>query len=189
MGANACCLGEEVGDIKIIGEKLIITGILIGLEILKIIAFLYIHISMRSSKAGNSQKQSQKAPAKTTSWKDRISQADYDSLKETFDLFDEDHGGTIDPEEIDKVMEMLGLAGRSKIVFEMISGFKALGRPIKFDEFLEIVCSTVGDNKSKQGLAKVFNLWDPQGNGYIDFDSFKRISKELGETLNDDEIT
>ena len=61
-----------------------------------------------------------------------------------------------------------------------------MNRPIKFDEFLEIVCSTVGDNKSKAGLTKVFNLWDPQGNGVIDFDSFKRIAKELGETLNDD---
>ena len=71
----------------------------------------------------------------------------------------------------------------------MISGFKALNRPIRFDEFLEIVCSTVGDNKSREGLAKVFNLWDPEGNGVIDFASFKRIAKELGETLNDDEIT
>lgn len=53
---------------------------------------------MKSSKAGSSQRQSVKAPSKATSWKDRISQADYDSLKETFDLFDEDHGGTIDPE-------------------------------------------------------------------------------------------
>ncbi len=35
-------------------------------------------------------------PAKT-SWKDRISSADYDELKSTFDLFDEDGGGTIDP--------------------------------------------------------------------------------------------
>lgn len=36
----------------------------------------------------------------TITWKDRISQSDYESLKETFDLFDEDHGGTIDPIEI-----------------------------------------------------------------------------------------
>lgn len=52
---------------------------------------------MKNSKANASQKGSQKAAPKATSWKDRISQGDYDSLKETFDLFDEDHGGTIDP--------------------------------------------------------------------------------------------
>ena len=64
---------------------------------LKIIVSLIIYISMRNSKANTSQKGSQKAAPKVTSWKDRISQGDYDSLKETFDLFDEDHGGTIDP--------------------------------------------------------------------------------------------
>lgn len=37
-------------------------------------------------------------------------------------------------------------------------------------------------------MRKVFELWDNQGNGYVDFDSFKRIAKELGETLNDDEL-
>ena len=52
---------------------------------------------MKGSKANASNKGSQKAPPKVTSWKDRISQGDYDSLKETFDLFDEDRGGTIDP--------------------------------------------------------------------------------------------
>ena len=142
---------------------------------------------MKGSKGGTT---SQRAPVATkTSFRDRISQSDYDSLKETFDLFDEDGGGTIDPSEIEKVLEQLGLAGRSKIVFEMINGFRALNRPIKFDEFLEIVCSKVGDNKSREGLQKVFALWDPEGNGVIDFDSFKRIAKELGETLNDDELT
>ena len=34
----------------------------------------------------------------------------------------------------------------------------------------------------------MFELWDNEGNGVIDFNSFKRIAKELGETLNDDEI-
>ena len=88
---------------------------------------------MKGSKAGSSQKAQHKAVK--TSFRDRISQSDYDSLKETFDLFDDD-GGTIDPSEIEKVLEQLGLAGRSKIVFEMINGFRELNRPIKFDEFL-----------------------------------------------------
>lgn len=47
----------------------------------------------------------------------------------------------------------------------------------------------MGDNKSREGLKKVFSLWDPEGLGIIDFDSFKRIAKELGETMNDDDLT
>ena len=41
---------------------------------------------------------------KATSWKDRLFPEDYENLKATFDLFDDDHSGTIDPEEINKIM-------------------------------------------------------------------------------------
>jgi Ca2+-binding EF-hand superfamily protein len=36
-------------------------------------------------------------PAPTQSWKDRITTEDYDELKSTFDIFDEDGSGSIDP--------------------------------------------------------------------------------------------
>ena len=131
-------------------------------------------------------------PAKVaakTNWKDRLNETDYQQLKATFDLFDEDGGGSIDPIEIEKILDELGLKGRSEIVFEMINGLREVNRPIKFDEFLEIVCSKVGDTKSREGITKVFNIWDKPGSGFADFDSFKRIARELGETLNDDELT
>ena len=70
----------------------------------------------------------------------------------------------------------------------MITGLRDMNRPLNFDEFLEIVASKVGDTKSKEGLSKVFELWDNEGQGVIDFNSFKRVAKELGETLNDDEL-
>ena len=71
----------------------------------------------------------------------------------------------------------------------MITGLRQVNRPIKFDEFLEIVCSKVGDTKSRDGLTRVFQIWDKEGHGFADFDSFKRIARELGETLNDEELT
>lgn len=129
-----------------------------------------------------------KAPSKTN-WKDRLNETDYQELKATFDLFDEDGGGTIDPIEIEKILDELGLKGRSEIVFDMINGLRETNRPIKFDEFLEIICSKVGDTKSREGITKVYNIWDREGHGAVDFDSFKRIARELGETLNDDELT
>ena len=131
-------------------------------------------------------------PAKVqpkTSWKDRLSENDYNELKETFDLFDEDKGGSIDPVEIEKILNELGLKGRSSIVFEMINGLKDMNRSINFDEFLEIICSKVGDTSSRDGINRVFQIWDNESHGFADFESFKRIARELGETLNDEEIT
>ena len=64
-----------------------------------------------------------------------------------------------------------------------------MNRAIKFDEFLDVVCSKVGDCSSRDGITRVFQIWDKNGNGFADFDSFKRIARELGETLNDEELT
>lgn len=38
-----------------------------------------------------------KAKPVPTLWKDRLETQDYDELKQTFDIFDEDGSGTIDP--------------------------------------------------------------------------------------------
>jgi Ca2+-binding EF-hand superfamily protein len=71
----------------------------------------------------------------------------------------------------------------------MINSLKDVNRPIKFDEFLNIICSKVGDLKSRDGITRVFQLWDTEGHGYADFDSFKHVAKQLGETMNDQELT
>jgi Ca2+-binding EF-hand superfamily protein len=71
----------------------------------------------------------------------------------------------------------------------MINSLKDVNKPIRFDDFLNIICSKVGDCKSRDGITRVFQLWDKEGHGYVDYDSFKRIARELGETMNDDELT
>jgi len=132
---------------------------------------------MNKSKTSQPQPSKVVSKAASSSWKDRISEQDYEELKNTFDLFDEDHGGTIDPVEVEKILEELGLKGRSSIVFDLINGLRDLNRPINFEEFLGIVCSKVGDLKSRDGVTKVFELWDREGNGYADFESFKRVAR------------
>ena len=56
---------------------------------------------------------SNKKVSKSTAWKDRISEHDYQQLKNTFDLFDEEGTGEIDPAEINKILEELGLSRRN----------------------------------------------------------------------------
>jgi Ca2+-binding EF-hand superfamily protein len=48
----------------------------------------------RAKPVTTSSKVTPKAPS---NWKDRIQPEDYEELKNTFDVFDEDGSGTIDP--------------------------------------------------------------------------------------------
>jgi Ca2+-binding EF-hand superfamily protein len=73
-----------------------------------------------------------KTPA-VTSWKERIHPDDYEQLRNTFDLFDIDHSGTIDPEEIGKIMEELGEGRKGSFIYNIIDGLRVKNKPINFE--------------------------------------------------------
>jgi Ca2+-binding EF-hand superfamily protein len=103
------------------------------------------------------------------SWKDRLNAEDYDELKQTFDVFDEDGSGSIDPAEINKILDDLGLDKRNPFILSLINGLRDKNKPIQFPEFLDIICSRVGETKTKDGIKRVFALFDKDENGVIDF--------------------
>jgi Ca2+-binding EF-hand superfamily protein len=121
--------------------------------------------------------------------REKLSQHDLEELKSTFDLFDEESTGSIDPVEIQKILQELGLDKRNESVFQMILDLQGKGKNINFDEFLEVIYSKLGDTRTKEGLLKIFNLYDSEQAGSIDFDKIKKVCKELGETMTDEEIT
>lgn len=65
-------------------------------------------------------------------------------------------------------------------MFTMISDLQSKNRPITFDEFLEIICNRLGDTKSKDGLKKLFALYDTDNAGFIDFEKMRHVARELG---------
>lgn len=141
----------------------------------------------RTSKA-QPPAQPAKQPAAQLSWKDRLLAEDYDELKQTFDVFDEDGSGSIDPAEINKILDELGLDKRNPFILTLIHALRDKNKPIQFPEFLDIICSRVGETKTKNGLRSVFAQFDRDENGIVDFDEFKAVVKHLHENLNDDDI-
>jgi centrin-1 len=101
--------------------------------------------------------------------REKLSPHDLEELKSTFDLFDDDGTGSIDPQEIQKILQELGLDKRNESVFQMILDLQGKGKTINFDEFLEVIYSKLGDTRTKEGLLKIFNLYDTDLSGSIDF--------------------
>ena len=124
----------------------------------------------------------------SSAWKDRLDPADYEELKITFEVFDEDHSGSIDPAEISAVLEKLGTQGRSPYVLNLIYALQEKGKAINFEEFVEICGSRIGEVKTRDGIRRVFALIDKDENGIIDFEEFKNLSKYLKDNLTDDDV-
>lgn len=95
-------------------------------------------------------------------WKEKLMPEEYDQLKNVFDLFDEDHSGLIDPEEINKIMDELGESRKGTFAYGVIENLKSKGKTINFDEFLDLVCPKVGEVKTKEGIKTIFGHIDRQ---------------------------
>lgn len=77
---------------------------------------------------------------------------------------------------------------RNPFILSLIHALRDKNKPLNFNEFLETVCSRVGETKTKDGLKRVFALFDKNEDGVLDFEELKAICKQLHENLNDDEI-
>jgi Ca2+-binding EF-hand superfamily protein len=124
----------------------------------------------------------------TVNVKDKLDTLELKELKDIFELFDEDGSGTIDPSEVTQILSHLGLDKRNPIVFQMIEDMKSRTKAITFDDFLGIVVSKLGDVRTREGLTKLFSVYDNDDSGVIDFEKFKNVAREIGENLNDDQI-
>lgn len=71
----------------------------------------------------------------------------------------------------------------------MISDLDADGSgAIDFDEFLDMMTARMSDKDTRDDINKVFRLFDDDKTGFITVKNLRRVAKELGETMTDEEL-
>merc|ERR1712137_1053583 len=99
-------------------------------------------------------------------------------IREAFDLFDTDGSGTIDAKELKK-----------EEIKKMIADIDKDGSgTIDFEEFLQMMTAKMGERDSREEIMKAFRLFDDDETGKISFKNLKRVAKELGENMTDEEL-
>lgn len=112
-----------------------------------------------------------------------------EEIKEAFDLFDADGGGTVDPTELKNAMISLGFEAKNQTIYQMISELDEDGSgEIEFGEFLDMMTARMSDKNTRKDIDKVFRLFDDDKTGLINLKNITRMARELGETLTDEEL-
>jgi len=110
-------------------------------------------------------------------------------LREAFDLFDTDGSGTIDTKELQVALRALGFDSKKEKVRKMIADIDLDGSgTIDFEEFVEMMTGKMGDRDSPEEIRRVFKLFDDDETGKISFRNLKRVARELGENMTDEEL-
>ena len=110
-------------------------------------------------------------------------------LREAFDLFDTDGSGSIDTKELQVALRALGFDSKKEKVRKMIADIDLDGSGnIDFEEFVEMMTGKMGDRDSPAEIRRVFKLFDDDETGRISFRNLKRVARELGENMTDEEL-
>ena len=122
-----------------------------------------------------------------------LSSEEVDEIKQAFDLFDTNGTGKIDPKELKAAMQSLGFDSRSPNIYQLIADLNIpdieRNGGKSFDDFLDVISDKIGNKELKEGIRRIFDLFigDPNSDT-ITLSSLKKISKELGENMSDEEL-
>ncbi|XP_010827205.1 PREDICTED: centrin-1 isoform X2 [Bison bison bison] len=121
--------------------------------------------------------------------KPELTEEQKQEVREAFDLFDADGSGTIDVKELKVAMRALGFEPRKEEMKRMIADVDKEGTgKISFNDFLAVMTQKMAEKDTKEEILKAFRLFDDDETGKISFKNLKRVAKELGENLTDEEL-
>ncbi len=86
-------------------------------------------------------------------------------------------------------MRALGFEPKKDDIKRMISELDVEGNGvIEFGQFLELMTTKMAERDPREEMVKAFRLFDEDESGSISFKNLKRVAKELGENMGDEEI-
>ena len=87
-------------------------------------------------------------------------------------------------------MRALGFEPKREEIKKMIADVDKDGSGvIDFNEFADMMTQKMAERDPREEMLKAFRLFDDDETGKISFRNLKRVAKELGENMTDDEIT
>nr|CAI5840272.1 unnamed protein product [Callosobruchus analis] len=137
----------------------------------------------------STKKPTSAAPRKKSGPKFELSEEQKNDIREAFDLFDSEGTGKIDSKDLKVAIRALGFEPKKEEIKKMIADIDKDGTgQISFDDFLQLMSMKMAEKDSKEEILKAFRLFDDDETGKISFKNLKRVAKELGENLTDEEL-
>ncbi|KAJ3193701.1 Calcium-binding component of the spindle pole body (SPB) half-bridge [Irineochytrium annulatum] len=110
-------------------------------------------------------------------------------IKEAFDLFDTDKDSALDYHELKVAMRALGFDVKKTEVLKILREYDKNGQGlIDFEDFNKVMTEKILDRDPMDEIRKAFQLFDDDGTGKISLRNLRRVAKEIGENLDDEEL-
>lgn len=137
----------------------------------------------QSSKANDQTKKNGKAS------KYDIGEDQLQDITEAFQMCDTKGEGSIETKQIKFAMRALGFEPRKEEIKKIIADIdKENTGKINKEDFIQLMVNRIAEKDANEEIIKAFQLFDENGSGNITFEDLKRVAKELGENIGDEEL-
>ncbi|KAG6380697.1 hypothetical protein JVT61DRAFT_5074 [Boletus reticuloceps] len=136
---------------------------------------------MYSTSAQKSKRRTHTRPELTDEQKQEI--------KEAFELFDTDKDGSLDYHELKVAMRALGFDMKKAEVLKILRDHDKSGHGLmEFEDFAKIMSERILARDPMEEIRRAFQLFDDDNTGKISLRNLRRVAKEIGDRLEDDEL-
>jgi len=110
-------------------------------------------------------------------------------MKEAFDLFDVEESGSIDYHELKVAIRALGFPITKKELFVLVHeyDYDDTGR-VTYRDFLDIMTKKIASRTPEDEIKMAYKLFAEESSGKISVRNLRRIARELGENLSEEEL-
>ncbi|PWN23072.1 putative CDC31-spindle pole body component, centrin [Microstroma glucosiphilum] len=110
-------------------------------------------------------------------------------IKEAFELFDTDKDGAVDYHELKVAMRALGFDLKKAEVLKLLREYDRRGEGLmEWEDFSKIMGDRIAARDPLEEIRRAFALFDDDNTGKISVKNLRRVAKELGEQLDEDEL-
>ncbi|KAF7302393.1 hypothetical protein HMN09_00873000 [Mycena chlorophos] len=117
-----------------------------------------------------------------------LSEEQKQEIKEAFDLFDTDKDGFLDYHELKVAMRALGFDLKKAEVMKILRDSDAAGQRIEFEEFARQMAQRMLERDPLDEIRRAFKLFDEDNTGKISLKNLKKVARDIGDRLEDDEL-
>lgn len=110
-------------------------------------------------------------------------------IREAFDLFDTDKDSAIDAHELKVALRALGFHVKKEDIQALMSQYDEddTGH-VTFQQFLTICTDKMADRDPLEEIRKAFMLFDEDKTGAITVKNLRKVAREIGENMSDEEL-
>ncbi|XP_065828249.1 centrin-3-like [Oscarella lobularis] len=110
-------------------------------------------------------------------------------IREAFELFDTDKDDAIDYHELKVAMKALGFDVKKQDVLKVLRDYDRDGNgKITYTDFFEVMKDWIMERDPQEEIQKAFNLFDDDNTGKISLRNLRRVARDLGENISEEEL-